>query len=657
MSKDKVFCFCNKCIIVFFFVIAFFSFEFLNAQIIKTDSLEKLVEIIHKDSLLKKCQLYLDLSQYYKSSNNIKSIDFQNKALDNLNKISDEKTKLQCYAVITKFFLNNGYSQEGVKFGIKALELAKKRNDLKYLMKINFYLGSLNHAIGNNNEALRFFMNSYAFANKTNDSAIISHVYNGFGVIYQSQGKYDSAFHFYNKAYQYYILKKDTQLLMTSLNNIGGVLISKQDYNSGLIYLKKFLELSKIKLDKYSEVNALINISNCYERIGDLNLSLEYAESALKISKEYNFIKQKLYSELIIALKKKKRSNYNQSLITSQSLLISAKAEGVYSIIDPIYENIIDCFKSKKDYKSAYEFQNEYSMFKDSVIKGQNENYIEEIKQKYNLEQKDAELVSKNILITQSIKLNSQKNILILLLLILVISAFISLSFYRSRRKAEEKLIMNAQMIKQQKEYFNAYINGQEEERKRIASDLHDGLAQNLTTLKLSFSNFKTTDSTFNDILIKYSNQVNSMINETRMISHNMMPDVLIDLGLVKALKSLINDINTNVVGLQVTLNVANFNIALTNNTEIQLYRIVQELIQNVIKHSKASNCEIVLSNNKSEITLTFSDNGCGFIVNSIKEGIGLKNIYSRVNSLNGEYLIKSEVSIGTTIIVKLPLS
>ncbi len=87
------------------------------------------------------------------------------------------------------------------------------------------------------------------------------------------------------------------------------------------------------------------------------------------------------------------------------------------------------------------------------------------------------------------------------------------------------------------------------------------------------------------------------------------------------------------------------------------MYRIVQELIQNVIRHSKASNCEIVLLNNKSEITLTFSDNGCGFILNSIKEGIGLKNIYSRVNSLNGEYLIKSEASIGTTIIVKLPLS
>jgi two-component system NarL family sensor kinase len=263
----------------------------------------------------------------------------------------------------------------------------------------------------------------------------------------------------------------------------------------------------------------------------------------------------------------------------------------------------------------------------------------------------------KTELIQQIEKTGKQKTVIIISLLVLGVSGLLSAFLFFQRRKIREELARKNTVLENQNKNFEAFINGQEEERKRIASDLHDGLAQNLVMLKMGIRNFNLPDKEQQEKLNYYSSELDTMIEETRRISHNMMPGVLVDLGLVKALKSLVAELNANHPTLQTTLSISEPFATLPSDLEIQVYRIIQELLNNVIKHSGASNCDIRLTSNASGIYVELKDNGKGFDTKSAKTGIGLQNIQSRVNSLNGKLSIDSASGKGTSVSFRIGIT
>ncbi|WP_159517219.1 sensor histidine kinase [Sunxiuqinia indica] len=207
-----------------------------------------------------------------------------------------------------------------------------------------------------------------------------------------------------------------------------------------------------------------------------------------------------------------------------------------------------------------------------------------------------------------------------------------------------------------EKMFLNAIIQTEEKERKRFAKDLHDGLGPLLSTVKMSVSSLAQLehDKASKEIVENTEMVINEAIKSLKEISDNLSPHVLNNFGLLRALRNFINKINvTKVIQIELISNMGNERF--DNNTEVVLYRVICELINNTIKHANAKNVQLSVLKEANHISIFYHDDGQGFNKEKLDQqpmigGMGFSNIYSRINSLKGEINIHSELEKGTQV-------
>jgi PAS domain S-box-containing protein len=213
-----------------------------------------------------------------------------------------------------------------------------------------------------------------------------------------------------------------------------------------------------------------------------------------------------------------------------------------------------------------------------------------------------------------------------------------------------------------EKMVLRSLIEGEENERKRVATEIHDSLGQNLTAASLNFDSLKTSiqtlskkDSTKFDTGLEF---LKLAIEESRNIAHNLMPKAIDDFGLIPSLTSLFNQIEKS-TGINVKFYENLGEGRLNRQIELNLYRITQEAINNLIKHSGATKVDIQLVLHKQEIIYTFEDNGIGFDKSRIEiagKGMGLKSIFNRVIAMSGSIDLDTTPNRGTSITIEIPV-
>jgi len=205
----------------------------------------------------------------------------------------------------------------------------------------------------------------------------------------------------------------------------------------------------------------------------------------------------------------------------------------------------------------------------------------------------------------------------------------------------------------ERKKSLRSLIDGQEAERQRLSRELHDSLGQLLIGLKLKFESFINKQKITNNELGKLFDKT---IDETRRISNNLMPAVLSEFGLIPAIKNICNEIN-EISSTFITLKINGSSKEITLETKIYLFRIIQEALTNILKHSEASKGEIFINFTEKKIVVNISDNGIGFEMSNKKRknSNGLNNIYDRVSLLYGNVLINSKLEGGTNISIEIP--
>lgn len=214
---------------------------------------------------------------------------------------------------------------------------------------------------------------------------------------------------------------------------------------------------------------------------------------------------------------------------------------------------------------------------------------------------------------------------------------------------------------KRESEILNAIVSAQEGERRRIAKDLHDGLSQQLSALNLYLSSikdyFKNIPNSKQEAFKSTREIVSSAIRELKTISHNLMPIELENYGLIPAVKNFCNNININ-EELIIEINYNKENFKLPDHISIAIYRVIQEFMQNTLKHSKAKKVKITFEKLNQSINISLEDNGKGFKYNPTnkKYGMGLKNVITRISSIKGTISIKSKIGKGTTYNISIPL-
>jgi signal transduction histidine kinase len=204
---------------------------------------------------------------------------------------------------------------------------------------------------------------------------------------------------------------------------------------------------------------------------------------------------------------------------------------------------------------------------------------------------------------------------------------------------------------------LQSMVNGQETERTRIARDLHDGLGGIFSTVKMHFSTLQhEVPELRNNTLYKKSfDLVNNASEELRKVAQNLMPEVLLKLGLTEALRDFCSNINSSGV-MHISLQAYGMENRVGASTEIMLYRIIQELINNIIKHASATEAIIQFNRDGNRLSITVEDNGRGFdtMEAAEKRSMGIETVKSRVDYLNGKMSIDSRKDIGTTVMIDL---
>jgi Signal transduction histidine kinase len=210
-----------------------------------------------------------------------------------------------------------------------------------------------------------------------------------------------------------------------------------------------------------------------------------------------------------------------------------------------------------------------------------------------------------------------------------------------------------------EKRVLNAIISTEENERRRFAKDLHDGLGPILSTVKMSLSSLspRISDSSGVVILNNTNHLVNEAISTIKDISNNLSPHVLTNFGLASAISAFTSKINqTKAIEIDFKSNMEN--VRLENDKEVVIYRAACELINNTIRHSGASRIEIELNKNEKIVTLQFYDNGRGFDTSSLSlednKGMGLSNIETRVKTVEGVFILESTPGKGTSALIKV---
>lgn len=543
----------------------------------------------------------------------------------------------------------------------KGLQLSEELDDSTNMAKCYLNIATSYNKKGLYEQAVENALLSLKIFEKTGDINGQARVQNMIGIFYFNRDNYEAALEYFEKYQQLAIAANDSGEIVSALNNTA----------SALHLLKRFTDERQLLLKSIAIQEArgqYIRIGSAYENLGTLYLdsdSLQQAsiffEKARRIyqinSNKYNLAR----SNLQIARVKKKQKKYNEAIAVIQQTLQYCAEGGFLKLKEEALYQMALVYKEQSDYKNAYNAFADYVATKDSVLNEKNQESINQLMIEFETEKKERQIAEQELQITQKTLESKHKSTAIIFLsgtlLIILLIAFIVYS--RIREKQERRL--NQERMQMQQVQMKVVLESQESERKRFARDLHDGFGQLITAVKIMLSQMhsSTSEQERSEIALKSNEVLDSMHAQLREIAHNLMPEQLMEEGLEAALRDYARRITKN-TDIQIEVNTFGLEKTLNQAVEINLYRIIQEWINNVIKYSGAKNMSLQLTGFDNEINLLIEDNGKGFDKEKLlkSSGWGWKNIQSRLEAINGKLEIDSrEGSRGTSFILDFPVA
>lgn len=526
------------------------------------------------------------------------------------------------YKNATDIYITKGWYPEALECIYKVFEINQKTGDTLQMVESLSSLGFLHTSIQNYEEALYWQRKALETLGNREQHTHRGLILGRIGINYDELGKYDSALYYNNLAIDYFRKAGDDVYVAQWMSNLANTCLKMNNFAEAEPLLMEALRLNSSDDRKPNIFN---NLAKVYIETGRFPLARIVLDSAF----------------------------YYVSRFQKKEML----SEAWYRT----YE--LDKATGKIDH--ALEAYIKYAVIRDSMLNETKRGQLAQMFARHKTESKERALLVERAenerIVKEKIEAEHSasrtRRWLWGVMLGLVILAHVGLIIYlRMKRKAlNEK---NQAIFKEQEGGLAAIIQAQEDERRKIAKDLHDGVGRQISAISMNFQAF--TRKIAKDIpdLDKDTEKIKSLIFDTseeiRAISHQMMPRALTQLGLVDALEDTI-EISFKNSGIQVEFSIHGMEERLSQEIETGIYRIAQELISNVIKHSGASIVIIELSQINNTILLTVKDDGIG-IKQADNRGIGITNITSRVNALNGSFTIEALPGKGTLATVKISL-
>jgi two-component system NarL family sensor kinase len=491
---------------------------------------------------------------------------------------------------------------------------------------------------------------------------LIAFCYNTIAANFDEFSETDKAFYYYNKGLTYANRTNNDVLKNNLHNNLGNIYcFDKKQYKKGVYYYKKSLEYSSKINDVYQILFTKLNITWAYFDIGDFKNGYPYLDYINKNHKKdgdastivaINMLNGMYYSSINDT---KKATYYFENAIRLGNQG-NEKSDLSFS-----YHEYSKFLIKTGNYKKAYSHLDSYiklteelkdeEKLKKANVAGIN---LEIDEYKREIDKIENEFKTKQIELLEEQYRNKKIVIVVAIILLLLSVVFYILTL---NAKLQHKSKITDLQSKVQENILNASINGQELERKKIASFLHDNISALLSSAGMQLQAFTNQTQNFPVEITKTKQILENAHDQVRDLSHELMPSLLVRFGLFDALEDLCEK-NTNSI-----LNFV-FNSSVDRNTrynedfEMKIYFIIMELINNTIKHSAASQSIVSLDESNDSLHIKIIDNGKGFDSSNfhILEGFGINQIKSRINNLKGIFYIDSKLNWGTTVSIEVPI-
>lgn len=535
------------------------------------------------------------------------------------------------------------------------------------MANIKYWKGEYDSCIHYYTRSLRLFENPKILKEKDVTVNLVdrrlSDIYSNMSQVFNTLKNLKKADFYIDKAIaidRKYDSEKAKQVLAFHMQQKADNFDENNQYRKALQIRLKFLpEIEKSAFPKIYVQQAYQAISQEYYNLGKIDSSQINALKSLKIAEE---IKTK--SGLANANKQLGEIALQQKKYEEAEHYLSKTVDYFTQSEDPaekrnFYKTMHELYAAKGKFREAYQYFKDYSALNDSLLSGEKATQFAELEAKYESEKKDNQIKLQESSIKRKNILNYALFALAAALLMITALGFRT---FKQRQKIQKQRITELETEKQLTA-TEAVLKGEEQERTRLAKDLHDGLGGMLSGIKLSLNHMKgnlimTPENA--DAFERSIGMLDNTIKEMRRVAHNMMPEMLVKYGLDTALKELCNEVNRSGSIQANYQSIEMDSVVFDQSLSVAVYRIVQELVGNAIKHSSAKNLLVQahVDPDERKISVTVEDDGLGFTPETIEEnkGMGWNNIRHRIEFLKGKIDVKSAPNQGTSVLMEINL-
>ncbi|HPE56109.1 MAG TPA: tetratricopeptide repeat protein [Bacteroidales bacterium] len=625
----------------------------------------------------------------------------QNEVTDSLEKVLPNLKGAERVNVLNELCWQLGPTniEKAEQYGLEALEIASRLNDSLLLAQVYNDLGTVYYRKSDYDSALVLYFNALRIRENANRPDLAAAVNNKIGATYLEQSQFKPAVEYQMKALRYFESVGDSIKMSQCLTNLGRVYYENHEYdksneyhkralqifekynytyglattygsmalnyqfsgddNGAVEYFEKALENFRAINDKGNIATVLLDLGQLYRKMGDQEKGKQLYEESIAISKSISDQHTQAMAMANLANILEDEKQYKRAEELYLEALKIAKDKGILKVLHQCYRELAHLYSETGNYKKAFEFKSDQYTIHDSIYNVEKYEQFADLQTRYETEKKEQQITlleAQNDL--KNSRIQRQRNLILFVVIGVVLLVIISMLGY-NRKRLQHKAQVEEERNLYRKKLLEASVEAEEKERKRIARELHDGVAQQLTGLKMAWQVLSK------DIKVEPEKQqklgditktLDQTADEVRNLSHQMMPRVLSESGLIPALEDMLAK---SLKYSNIAYEFEHFGIdsRFHENVELSLYRICQELINNIIKHSGASKVTVQLLKSKDNLVMLVEDNGKGFAGSGEKkEGIGLMNIASRIDTVNGEINYEPSPGSGTVARIRIPL-
>lgn len=617
----------------------------------------------------------------------------QTKIIDSLTTLSKTKIsdslRVKVYGDLCWYY-STVSTDSSFYYGGLALELSKETKNIKGEAQAYNDFGIIYYKLSEFDKSISYYKKALLIRRELSDTLGIGSLYNKMGIAYQRTFKMDSALYYNTRALEIYQQAKNVKYAALIKNNIANIYFNLKQYKKALQEHLEVAEIRKDINDDYGLVHSYTNIGNSYLYLKDTLQSIDYYKRGIDISENNNYepelatlynnygaiLKDRndfknaiVYFEKSLALRKKIKDNYGVASVSlnlgdlylSEGNFTKSEAymrQGLYlakktnanELEMNSYKSLLSLFAFKKNTDSILNYQKLHIAAKDSILNTRITKEIAEIQEKYDTAEREKEIFQqKEQLLKNKLQIKNRNLYMTILGFIVLFLGLIAYGMYK-RQIHKRREFKNKLALKEAQSY-----NKLQDQRLRISRDLHDNIGSQLTFIISSVENLKfltkDMDQLFTDKFQQIIQFSKDTIGQLRDTIWAMNQNEISFENLESRMLSFLDKAKLSNEKVKI-----NFNseitepLFLTSVKGINLFRVVQEAINNALKHADASTINISVIQKSEIISIEISDDGKGFDITSIGAGFGLENMQKRIEEVGGNFKIQSAEGRGTQI-------